>query len=86
MTDLHKDFLFDLGYEIRLAASEANRTLAESVRGTEENSIAYGRALAYSEVISLMQQSATGMGLSLEQLRLDGVDPESFLGSLGKHE
>jgi hypothetical protein len=86
MTDLHKDYLFDLGYEIRLGADEASRALAESVRGTEENSIAYGRALAYSEVISLMQQNAAGMGLSLEDLRLNGVDSEGFLSNLGKHE
>ena len=86
MSDAHKNLLLDLGYEVRMMLEDAGQSLASSTRGSEENRIAFGRALALSEVVSLVQQEAAAFGIPLEDLRLNSVEPESFLARLDKNE
>jgi hypothetical protein len=38
-----------------------------------------GRLMACNEIISLMQQQAVAFGLSLEEISLDGIDPDNDL-------
>jgi hypothetical protein len=79
MSDTYKHFLFDLGFDIKSRALEAKKSLDETVRGTEEHSLQFGRVLAYNEVISIMQQNAEGFGIALTDLRLEDIVPDRDL-------
>ena len=72
------NYLRDLGCLLRDAAREAKRD-ADSARGTKNKEWKSGYSFAYMEVISLMQQQADAFGLPLENLALDGIDPERDL-------
>jgi hypothetical protein len=71
-------YLRDLGYIIREDALKA-RERARTARGTEAEQFEAGRALAYYEVVTLMQQQATGFQLPLETICLDNLDADGEL-------
>ena len=77
MTNVHANYLLDLGRELRESAEEAKKSAG--VAEEDDRLFAQGRAMAYYEVISLMHQQATSFGLPLTELGLQGVDPERDL-------
>lgn len=76
---VHRDYLFDLGYEIKLHALEARRERDAAQEGSEERTFAAGQLLAFHRVVSLIQQQADGMGIPLADLRLDDIVPDRDL-------
>jgi len=66
--DTYKNYLIDLVSLLKEAAAEA-RAAAESKQPFEA-----GRALAYAEVIALMQSQADAFMIAREKLNLDGFD------------
>jgi hypothetical protein len=72
------NYLLDLGMLLKKDALEA-RAKAAASKGTDAYEFDSGRALAYYEVISLMQQQAAGFGLPLEALSLADVDVDRDL-------
>ena len=77
--EAHKAYLFDLGDDIKRRAFEVKAERDASRPGSEKYSLHMGRLLAFNEVISIMQQNASGLGISLEELRLQDVDPDRDL-------
>jgi hypothetical protein len=77
--DAHKAYLFDLGDDIKRRAFEVKAERDAARPGTEKYSLHTGRLLAFNEVISIMQQNASGLGISFEELRLQDVDPDRDL-------
>ena len=73
----HANYLRDLGYLIREAGEQARK---DTVAANEsDRPFQQGRLMAYHEVLSLMQQQAEAFQLPLEELALDGLDPERDL-------
>jgi hypothetical protein len=71
------NYLRDLGYELREAALEAKNRAAKASAETKD--FEAGRAFAYYEVLSLMQQQAEVFELPLAKLALDGLDADRDL-------
>jgi hypothetical protein len=61
MADVHKDYLYDLGFELKLRALDAKKARDRAGAGTAERTFQEGRLLAFNEVISVMQQQAVGL-------------------------
>jgi hypothetical protein len=76
---IHRDYLFDLGYEIKLDALEARRERDAAPEGSEERTFKSGRLLAFYEVVSIMRNRAEGLGIPLADLRLDDIEPDHDL-------
>lgn len=74
----HKNYLFDLGYEIRRLALQAKAEVA-SAREPSDREFETGRLMAFNEVVSLMQQQAAGFGIPLTDLRLADIEPDRDL-------
>jgi hypothetical protein len=74
----YKNYLFDLGYEIRRRALEA-KAEAASARDSPTKEFETGRLMALNEVVSLMQQQAAGFGIPLTDLRLADIEPDRDL-------
>ena len=79
MSDTHKNYLFDLGYEIKHYALEVRRERDAAPKGSEEREFTSGQLLAFYRVVSLMQQQAEGLGIPLSDLRLDDIEPDRDL-------
>jgi hypothetical protein len=79
MSDAHKNYLFDLGYELKQDAIEARRERDSAIAGGEERAFKNGRLLAFYEIISTMQNRAEAFGISLSELRLDDIEPDRDL-------
>lgn len=77
MTDLHTNYLRDLGPLIRENAERAKSSLAAASQ--EDRSFEHGQLIAYHDVLSLMQQQATAFSLPLDDVGLDGFDPDHDL-------
>ena len=77
--EAHKAYLFDLGDDIKHRALGAKAERDASRVGSEEYSLNMGRVIAFNEVISIMQQNASGLGISLDDLRLQDIDPDRDL-------
>jgi hypothetical protein len=74
--DVHANYLRDLGTQLRADAIDAGRNQAGG--GEFER----GQAFAYDRVLSLMEQQAEAFGLPLDEIGLDGLDPDrDLLGS-----
>ena len=71
-------YLNDLGPIIMERALEA-KAQAKSAKPGADKSFQEGRLIAFNEVVSIMQQQAQGLGISLTDLRLDGVVPDRDL-------
>ncbi len=78
MSDTHRNFLADCGYLLREDALAAKAAHVKA-RGTDDAAYEAGRAMAYYEVITLLIAQAEAFGLPVEDLRLDGLDPDREL-------
>jgi hypothetical protein len=76
---IHKDYLFDLGFEVKLRALDARIARDAAPIGSDDRAFHAGRVMAFSEIISLMQQQAEGLGIPLTELRLDDIVPDRDL-------
>lgn len=74
----YKYYLEDLGYLLREQALEA-KARRDAAQDKDDRLFHSGILLAYYAVISLMQQHAAGFDIPLEELRLDGLDPDRDL-------
>ena len=77
MADTHAHYLRDLGYLLREAGEAAKRDAASAAES--DRKYQRGRVMAYYEVLSLMEQQAVAFDLPLQELSLDGLDPERDL-------
>lgn len=78
MSDLHRDYLLDVCYELRMKALEAKRVAKES-KETPSEAFHTGKSEAYYEVLSHIVNQAKAFGLPLKDLHLQGFDPEREL-------
>ncbi len=79
-TDTRYDnYLYDLGQIIKERAFEAKTERDRKRKGSEEYLYEAGRLMAFNEVISIMQQQAEGFDIPLEELNLQGIDPDRDL-------
>ena len=78
MSDIHANYLADLGFLLRQQAIAA-RDASVAASGTEDAAYETGRVMAYHEVMSLVVSQAEAFQLPLKDLRLDGFDPEGDL-------
>lgn len=74
----YKNYLLDLGNEIRRRALEAKAEVT-SARDPATKEFETGRLMALNEVVSLMQQQAAGFGIPLTDLRLADIEPDRDL-------
>jgi hypothetical protein len=74
----YKYYLEDLGFLLREQAMEAKKR-RDTAQDKEDRLFHSGGLLAYYAVISLMQQQADVFDIPLEELRLDGLDPDRDL-------
>lgn len=79
MSDAHKNYLFDLGYELKADALDARHQRDSAPKGSEDRAFKSGRLLAFYEIISTMRNRAEGFGIPLSDLRLDDIDPDRDL-------
>jgi len=75
----HKNFLYDLGLELKLRALEARQERDATPKGSADRTFFSGRLMAFNEVISIMQQQAEGLGIPLADLRLNDIEPDQDL-------
>lgn len=78
MDEVHRNYLFDLGYLLRERALEAKQS-AVAAKGTADESFQTGRLMAYYEVLSLIISQAETFHLPVEDLRLGGLNPDRDL-------
>jgi hypothetical protein len=78
VSDVHKNYLFDLGNLLRDQALEAKER-RQQARGTDNEAFESGRATAYYEVMSLLVSQAESFQLPIEDLHLEGLDPDRDL-------
>jgi len=71
-------YLRDLGSLIRELAVRAKQE-SDDGQGSDASQFLLGRLGALHEVTSLMQQQALAFGIALEELALDGIDPDRDL-------
>ena len=82
MNNTHKNYLYDLGYELRDRALQAKDAAAKA-RGTKDEEFERGRAWAYYEVLSLMVMEAESFQLPIDDLHMDGLNPDRDLIGIG---
>jgi hypothetical protein len=78
VSDVYKNYLFDLGDLLREKALEAKER-RQQARGTDDEGFESGRAMAYHEVMSLLVSQAESFQLPIEDLHLEGLDPDRDL-------
>lgn len=71
-------YLRDLGYLVREAGEQTTGEVG-AAKTLEDTTFEEGRRMAYIEVLSLMQQQADVFGIPVDELCLDGLDPEHDL-------
>ena len=71
---IYKNYVHDLGFLIKEMALEARKTAKQT-----DSDFAIGYMAGFHRVVSLMQQQAEGFGIPLEELALDGIDPDTEL-------
>jgi len=76
--DVHKNYLFDLGHMLRKEALEAKQAAQDAI-GTADEQFQAGRALAYYEVMSSLVSQALTFGLPIQDLHLEGLEPDRDL-------
>lgn len=75
--DVCADYLRDLAFLLKEEALKAKRDKATAA--DEDALFVRGRALAYYEVVSLMQEQAKSFEIPLEEIRLAGINPDKDL-------
>ena len=78
-TDVYRALLVDFGQEVKRRALEAKNELLEITADTKERAFEEGRLLAFNELVSLLQQSAQGLGIDLEEMHLKDIEPDRDL-------
>jgi hypothetical protein len=78
MSDVHKNYLFDLGHLLKEEALKA-KDAASAARGTDDEAFQSGRAYAFYEIMSLLVGQAESFQLAIEDLHLEGLDPDRDL-------
>lgn len=78
MGELHRNYLFDLGYLLREQALDAKQA-AGAAKGTDDEAFQSGRLMAYYEVLSLLVGQARTFELPVEDLHLCGLEPDRDL-------
>ena len=71
---IYKNYVHDLGFLIKEMALEAKQTAKQT-----DSDFAIGYMAGFHRVVSLMQQQAEGFGIPLDELALDGIDPDTEL-------
>lgn len=74
----YRNYLFDLGLILKKRALEAKEERDAAADGIEREYLS-GRLMAFSEVLSIVQQQAQTFEISLSELRLDDLDPDRDL-------
>jgi hypothetical protein len=77
-SDVHRDYLQDLGFLVKDNALEARRKQKEA-EGTSAADFANGYSLAWYEIVSLLQGQAVAFQLPLEDLGLERFNPDREL-------
>ena len=75
----HQACLFDAGQSLKERAREAVRTRNAMSKGARDRVYQDGRVMAFNEAISILQQTAKGLGLPLADLRLHDIAPDREL-------
>jgi len=52
---------------------------AKEEEKSDKNLFNSGRLMAFNEVVSILQQDALGMGIDLNELKLDDIKPDTDL-------
>ena len=78
MSNIHKNYLSDLGCLLREKALEAKQS-ARAAKGTDDEAYQLARKMAYYGVMSLLVQEAESFRLPIEDLHLEGLDPDRNL-------
>ena len=78
MGDIHKNYLFDLGYLLREHALQA-KDAHNAAKETDKEAFESGRSSAYHEVMSLLVSQAESFQLPIEDLHLEGLNPDRDL-------
>ena len=78
VNEKYRNYLEDLGKEILDLAWQAKAKRDGSISGQERH-YNDGYLMAFHRVISLMQQQTIGFSISLEELHLNEIDPDSDL-------
>jgi hypothetical protein len=78
VADLHRNYLFDLGYLLREQALEAKQAL-RAAKGTADEAFQAGRLMAYYEVLSLLVSQARTFELPIADLHIEGLEPDRDL-------
>ena len=73
---IHQDFLLHLGGVLKSRALEAVIERNAEVKGGQGRIFESGRVLAFNEVLSIMQQEASGFGIALSDLQLEDITPD----------
>ena len=73
MSDVHANYLRDLGTQLRADAFEARDSQSDGA------DFERGQTFAYIRVLSLMQQQADAFGLESAEIGLADLDPERDL-------
>lgn len=73
-TTVHQNYLHDFGFLIKELALDAKK---QSMEKNSEFSAGY--MMGFHRIVSLMQQQAEAFGLALEEIGLNGIDPDEDL-------
>jgi hypothetical protein len=76
-----KHYLFDLG---RLVREYALAAVEERQKQEDAASLEFyeGYILGFHRIVSLMQQQALAFGIELQDLQLEGIEPDRDLASI----
>lgn len=74
MSDVHANYVRDLGLLVRKAGEAAKAGVASATANDREYE--QGRQMAYYEVLSRMKQQAVAFDLPLRDLSLEGFDAD----------
>lgn len=75
----YKWYLVDLGPIILERAFEAKESKSEEGMGSPDYLFQAGRLMAFSEVVSIMQQQAGGFDIDLKEIGLHEINPDKDL-------
>lgn len=77
MSDLYRDYVTDVVAYITERALRARKERDRAVG--ESRMLEDGRLLAFNEVVSILRQTAEGLGVPLADLGLEDLDPDRDL-------
>ena len=75
----YQSYLYDVGLDLKERALKAKEERDAAPPGSEDRTFHSGRVMGFNEAISIIQQNAQGLEISLAELRLDDIDPDRDL-------